>query len=411
MIRMNKTKEKLLIEMQELRLRLEEAEETLRSIQRYDADTDPHEHILVPDGAELYRMLIEGMNEGVALLSSDGNIIYCNRRFAKMLKISPEELAGRRIHHIVSMTDQAVLQELFYQGGIGNSKREVALVAGDGTQVAALLSISLLHADTAPAFCLIAMEMTGQEYSKEIVKSEKITYPSSGQAGPEVLTMVSHELRAPLTSIVGYSILLKEKKFGKLGKKQEFYVDSIIANSKYLLDTVSGILDRARMRAGKIELVIENISVPETVDEALDLIKERALEKNILLKKQFDPQLGCIEADRLKIKQILFNLLSNAMKFSRDEGGTITVTTRKEGDAALISISDTGIGIKKNDMQRLFKEFEQLEPGISRKYGGAGLGLAISKQLVEMHGGRITAQSRYGEGSTFTFMLPVRARK
>lgn len=404
---MNKTKEKLLLEMQELRLRLEETEETLRSIQRYDAGADSHEQVLAPDGTELYRMLIEGMSGGVALLSSDGSIIYCNRYFAKMLKVSPEELAGRRIHHVVSMTDQPALQELLYQGRTGSSKRKIALVAGDGTQVAAILSISVLHAE--PAFCLVAMELTGQEYSKEIIKSEKTT--CSRQAGPEVLTMVSHELRAPLTSIVGYSILLKEKKFGKLGKKQEFYVDSIITNSRYLLDAVNGILDHARMRAGKIEPVIENISVPEAVDEALDMIKERALEKNIVLKKQFDPRLGCIEADRLKFKQILFNLLSNAMKFSRDEGGTITVTTRKEGDMAHISISDTGIGIKKNDMQRLFKEFEQLEPGISRKYGGAGLGLAISKQLVEMHGGRITAQSRYGEGSTFTFMLPVIARK
>lgn len=122
------------------------------------------------------------------------------------------------------------------------------------------------------------------------------------------------------------------------------------------------------------------------------------------------PALEFIEADRLRLKQILFNLLNNAVKFSKKEGGTVIISTRKEGDMAKFSVTDTGIGIREGDMGRLFKEFEQLDMGISRNYGGTGLGLAISKNLVELHGGKIMVDSRYGEGSTFSFLIPISSK-
>ncbi|MDP2846316.1 MAG: ATP-binding protein, partial [Candidatus Methanoperedens sp.] len=128
---------------------------------------------------------------------------------------------------------------------------------------------------------------------------------------------------------------------------------------------------------------------------------------NIILKKEIDPELDHIEADRQKFKQILLNLLDNAVKFNKPDGGIVTVSAKKVGDMAMISVSDTGIGIKEEDMEKLFKEFEQLDKGISRKYGGTGIGLAISKKLVELHGGKIKIESKYGEGSTFAFLIPL----
>jgi len=145
-----------------------------------------------------------------------------------------------------------------------------------------------------------------------------------------------------------------------------------------------------------------------TINETLLLIKEKALKHKVLLKSEFDPDLEFIEADKQRFKQVLFNLLSNAVKFSKDDGGTITITAKKEGGMAQISVSDTGIGIKEENIGRLFNKFEQLESGISQKYGGTGLGLAITNQLVELHGGAIIAKSKYGDGSTFTFTLPLR---
>src|SRR3989337_2165488 len=126
-----------------------------------------------------------------------------------------------------------------------------------------------------------------------------------------------------------------------------------------------------------------------------------------MLKTELDPELEFIEADKLRFKQIIFNLLSNAVKFCREEGGTVAIRTKKEGDMAAIKVEDNGIGIKEENLGKLFQKFEQIDPGVTSKYGGTGLGLAITKQLVELHGGTIMVESRYGEGSTFTFTLSL----
>jgi len=131
----------------------------------------------------------------------------------------------------------------------------------------------------------------------------------------------------------------------------------------------------------------------------------------VSIKKELTPELEFIEGDRQRFIQIVFNLLSNAIKFNRKKGGTVTLTTKSQGDMAKFSVSDTGIGIKEEDKNKVFKDFEQLDSGITRKYGGTGLGLAITKKLVELHGGKIWVESEFGVGSTFTFLLPIRVKK
>jgi len=157
-----------------------------------------------------------------------------------------------------------------------------------------------------------------------------------------------------------------------------------------------------------MELSMEKISLPALINESIVLITETAARHYVTVKEELDPEIDLIECDMLRVKQVLFNLFSNAVKFSKSKGGTITIRTKKEGDMAVISVSDTGIGIKEEDIGNLFKKFEQLDSGFSRKYSGTGLGLAISKKLVELHGGRIWVESRYGEGTTFTFSLPLK---
>jgi signal transduction histidine kinase len=194
---------------------------------------------------------------------------------------------------------------------------------------------------------------------------------------------------------------------GELNEKQEHYMDNVLSSSNHLLRLINDILDLSKVESGKIELVIEKLNLSDIIDESFILMKEKANKHNIVLKKEPDIAPEFIYADRLRVKQVLFNLLSNAVKFSKPEGGKVTVTAKKNGDMVEISVSDTGIGIKEENLGKLFKEFEQLDSGISGKYGGTGLGLAITKKLVELHGGRITAESIYGEGSTFTFTLPI----
>jgi signal transduction histidine kinase len=252
----------------------------------------------------------------------------------------------------------------------------------------------------------IVRNITERKQAEKLsLENKQLAYASKAKS--EFLAAVSHELRSPLTSIIGFSILLKDKKPGDLNEKQELFVDNILKNSDHLLNLISDILDITKIEVGKFELFIEKISVPAIIDEILELVKENAAKHNVILKKEIDPQLDFIEADRQRFKQILLNLLDNALKFSKKNGGTVTLTIKKEGDTAQFSVSDTGIGIKKKDIGKLFNMFQQLDTGISRRYGGTGLGLAISKQLVELHGGMITTKSNYGEGSTFTFFLPL----
>jgi signal transduction histidine kinase len=249
-----------------------------------------------------------------------------------------------------------------------------------------------------------------QNVEKELRENrDQLVYVSKAKS--EFLATMSHELRTPLNSIMGFSELLNQGIYGKLNEKQEHFVNNVLTSSKFLLDLINDILDLSKVEAGKFELVKGNMSVQVTIGETLTLIKEKALKHNILLKQEIDPQIDFIEADKQRFKQILFNLLSNAVKFSKKEGGTVTIKAKKEGDLAMFSVSDTGVGIKEEDMGKLFTEFAQANPEISKDYGGTGLGLAISKKLVELHGGTISVESRYGEGSTFTFTLPLKIKE
>ncbi|MBU4077041.1 MAG: HAMP domain-containing histidine kinase, partial [Euryarchaeota archaeon] len=234
----------------------------------------------------------------------------------------------------------------------------------------------------------------------------------ANNAKSEFLTIMSHELRTPLNTIIGFSDILGAKGAGELNDKQEHYVDNIHRSGKHLLDLIDDILDLVKVESGeKLPLRVELFSAPKAIDDTLIFVKEKAALKNIALKKETDPEIDIIVADKLRFKRILLNLLDNAIKFSKPECGTVTIAARKADGFAQFSVSDTGIGIRDEDMDKLFGLFHQIDSGISRRYGGAGVGLAITKQLVEQHGGRIWAQSKFGEGSTFIFTLPLVEKK
>jgi signal transduction histidine kinase len=223
----------------------------------------------------------------------------------------------------------------------------------------------------------------------------------------EFLASMSHELRTPLNAVIGFSEVLLERMFGDLNDKQEEYLRDIYSSGRHLLSLINDILDLAKIEAGKMELDLARFDLPQAIENAVTLVRGRADAHAIRLEKQIDPRLGDIVGDERKVKQILLNLLSNAVKFT-PEGGRITVRATPADGSVEIAVTDTGIGIAPGDQAAVFEEFRQVGTDYARKREGTGLGLALTKRFVELHGGAIELKSALGEGSTFTFTLPVR---
>jgi PAS domain S-box-containing protein len=364
------------------------------------------------ESEERYRRLVDFSPYGIAV-HSDGKLVLVNHAGAKILgTANPEELIGIPVLQIIHPDYRELVKERIrmQEEGKGVPLIEEKLLRLDGTSVDVEITSIPFSYKGKPAMYGVFLDITERKKLEELrLENERLVL--ANQAKSEFLAVMSHELRTPLNAVIGFSELLKQEKTGELNEKQEHYVDNVLAGGKHLLDLVTKILDLASLKTEKMELNIEKISVLGAINEAAVFMKENAEKRNVNLKINLDPQLDVIDADKTKFKQILFNLLDNAVKFSKPEGGTVTITTKKSEDMAKISVSDTGIGIKEEDTGKLFTMFQQLDSGTSRNHGGAGLGLAISRQFVELHGGKIMVESIYGEGSTFTFLIPLVAKK
>jgi len=228
----------------------------------------------------------------------------------------------------------------------------------------------------------------------------------ANQHKSEFLANMSHELRTPLNAIIGFSEILQERMFGDLNDKQAEYIDDIHGSGRHLLSLINDILDLSKVEAGRMELDLAKFHLPSAIDNALTLIRERAARHGIELKCTIDPAVSEIEADARKFKQILLNLLSNAVKFT-PEGGRIEVVARAIDGSIEVSVTDTGIGIAAEDHEAVFEEFRQVGKDYTNKGEGTGLGLALTRKFVALHGGRIWVTSEPGKGSSFTFTLPA----
>jgi CheY-like chemotaxis protein/anti-sigma regulatory factor (Ser/Thr protein kinase) len=215
---------------------------------------------------------------------------------------------------------------------------------------------------------------------------------------------MSHELRTPLNAIIGFSEVLIERMFGDLNERQDEYLNDILTSGRHLLSLINDILDLSKVEAGRMELELGTFSLPEALENGLTMIRERAGNHGIALSLEVDPEIAVVEADERKVKQIVFNLLSNAVKFTPD-GGSVDVTARIIDGGVTIAVRDTGIGIASDEQDQVFEEFRQAGQSMQRAEG-TGLGLALVKRFVELHGGQITLESEVGVGSTFTFSLP-----
>ncbi|MFA4827724.1 MAG: PAS domain-containing protein [Thermodesulfovibrionales bacterium] len=279
----------------------------------------------------------------------------------------------------------------------------------------------------------LAIQVVNQELQARKIEAEEAKFQAeaANRAKSDFLANMSHELRTPLNSIIGFSEVMRDGMAGTVTDDQKEYLKDIWESGKHLLRLINDVLDLSKVEAGKMEIELSEFNLKELIDGSLVMFKEKAMKHNIKVKAEVKEGIGNIIADERKIKQVLFNLLSNALKFTPD-GGSVRVQARlvhcsqstvhgKEeficepstvnrelADFVEISVSDTGIGIAHEDMGKLFQSFQQIESVLTKQYEGTGLGLKLCKDFVELHGGKIWAESELGKGSRFIFVIPLR---
>lgn len=372
-----------------------------------------------------FKEFFEAAPDAFVVVDRFGKIVLVNAQAEKLFGYARAELIGqlneiliperfRRQH--VGLRDSYLNKPRVRPMGIG---RDLAGLRKDNSEFQAEISLSPIKTDDGFVICSAIRDITKRkklendllETLREGDITERKLYEESLKANrlkSQFLANMSHELRTPLNSIIGFSEFLVDEKPGQLNSKQKEYISDILNSGQHLLQLINDILDISKVEAGKMQLSFSEFSVRKTIEEVSSMMDPGFKKKDLKFKLTISPDVDLVFLDEQRIKQILYNLLSNAVKFTPEKGEIGILASVLDGDMLQIQIKDSGIGIKEEDMGRLFVEFEQLDSGDTRQFQGTGLGLALVKKLVTLLHGTISVESTYGTGSAFTLELPVR---
>ena len=387
--------------IKKLERELEEAQETLRAIRQGEVDA------LVVDGPvgqqlftlksaeQPYRMLVEQMQEGAVTLTSQGDVLYCNRRFAELVGAGTEVVVGGPIGRFLTEADRPRLAEAVRAG---RGKHEGHLLTVEDRKVPVLFSVGVFVAEGVQSVCLVVTDLS--ELTRSRAAREEAE--AASQAKDQFLAMLGHELRNPLGAISSAVSVLAHSSTPEHDRRAR---EVISHQTEHLTRLVGDLLDVTRGALGKIELVRAPVDVAATVRHCLVTLESTNRLAHHAIAIEADPV--WVEADPARLEQIVMNLMSNAIKFT-PRGGSIKVIVRREPDEAILEVADDGSGIPAELLPSVFDLFVQGERKLDRQSGGLGVGLTLVRRLVELHGGRVDAASAgAGRGSVFTVRLPA----
>jgi PAS domain S-box-containing protein len=337
---------------------------------------------------------------GMALVDGRRNVVEVNPALERLAGRNAVELIGRPFSEYIHPDDLTAVREAlksFDSRETDQTQLECRILQPDGAARDTMLTVSGIRgADARVAGYVGIVEDLTERRRAERAEAEN-------QAKSRFLALMSHELRTPLNAVLGFSQLLERRDFGPLNERQVRYVSNIRTAGQHLLTLVNDLLDFSKVTAERMDFHAEVVDVQALVDEALGHVRLSADEKKLSLEQSVEEGLT-VYADNFRMRQVLLNLLSNAVKFTN--AGSVTVKAEAVGEKTCIEVTDTGVGIPNEMLPRLFSEFSQVDSSITRAQQGTGLGLALSKRLVLGMGGSINAESREGEGSTFTVLMP-----